>query len=112
MFTGITCSYCAISAKDSYRAFFIRLFPGGEYLIICDGCLARERRYLFAEDPALAGASSSTPLSEESLQLLTDSRQKVLLAAISRSIENFSLASILDWPIISTLFRSYYKRFS
>lgn len=111
LFTGRSCSYCDISAKDSYRAFFIRLSPCGEYLIICDGCLARERRHLLTEGPGLAGASSSTPLGEESVRRLTSSMSKALLAATQRSIEHFPLPRIHDWPVISTLYRSY-KRFS
>jgi hypothetical protein len=109
-FTGITCSYCDISAKDSYRAFFIRLFPGNQYLVMCDGCLARERRDLVAEGPALVG-TSSTSLGEESVQRLTGSIRRTLLEATRRLIENLSLPRIHDRPIISTLFRSY-KRFS
>jgi hypothetical protein len=110
-FTGITCCYCNISAKDSYRAFFIRLFPGGEYLIMCDSCLARERRYLDAERPEPEGASSSASLVEESALRLTGSIGNALLAAAHRSIENFSLPKIHGWPIFSTLYRSY-KRLS
>jgi len=105
-YTSITCSYCAISAKYSYRAFFIRCFPGSAYLIICDCCLARERRYLVAEDPALVGACSSASLGEESMQPLAGSMRKAILAATDRWIENFSLPRIHDLPIISTLFRS------
>jgi hypothetical protein len=109
--TGGTCSYCDVSPKNSHRAFFIRLFPGGEYLIMCDCCLARERRYLHAEGPALEDTASSTSLGEESLQQLIGSMQKAHLGATHRWVENFSLLRIHDWPIIATLFRSH-KRFS
>ncbi len=110
-FTDSSCSYCDLSTKNSYQAFFIRLSPGSKYLIICDRCLARERRYLEAEDPALEGMCSSTSLGEEPLQRVTGSMRKALLAATHHWIENFSLPKIHDLPIISTLFRSY-KRFS
>ncbi len=109
--TNITCSYCNIPAKDSYRAFFIRLFPGRQYLIMCDGCLAWERRHLRTESPGLAEESSSIFLGEKSLQRLSGSMRKALRAAAHRSIEKFSLPRIHDLPIISTLFRSY-RRFS
>lgn len=110
-YTGITCSYCEMSDRNSYRAFFIRLSPGGEYLIICDGCLARERRHLATEGPALAGSSSSTSLDEESVRRLTGSMRNALLATLCRLIENFSSPSVHNLPILSALFRSY-KRFS
>ncbi len=105
--TDSSCSHCDISTKNSHQAFFIRLLPGSRYMIICDRCLARERRHLEADDPALEGVCSSTSLGEESLQRVTGSMQKTLLAATHHWIENLSLSKIHDLPIISTLFRSY-----
>lgn len=110
-FTDSSCSYCNISTKNSYRAFFIRLSPGNEYLIICDCCLARERRYLQTEDPALESTCSSTALGEQSVRWSTASTRKTTLEATRRLIKNLFLPKIHDRPIISTLFRSH-KRFS
>ncbi len=110
-FTDITCSYCKMSDRNSHRAFSIRLFPGNRYLIICDGCLTRERRYLVAEGPAQTGASSSTALDEESVRRLTDSIPKTVLAATHRLIKSVASPRVHDLPILSALFHSY-KRFS
>lgn len=99
LFGNPTCSYCDISTRGSYRAFFIRILPDGEYLIICDWCLARERRYLLIEGSALQGEPSTVSVSDDVVRLFT---ARVLAAAIAQTrrwIQSFSFFGGYHWPV-------------
>ena len=48
-FGRYSCSCCNAASDTSNRAFYIRLLPLGEYMILCDRCMKHRNRYTAEE---------------------------------------------------------------
>ena len=107
MFFGSTiCVYCGVPTNVTHRAFHIRVLPGCKYAVICDRCLAWERRALLTEGPypyhelvtAHAGDAHFPPY-----------KIRAAMAHIVRRIERLSSSWGDHWPIVH-LFHHARKR--
>jgi hypothetical protein len=94
-----SCSYCGISTRESHRAVFIRLLPDRDYLIICDGCLGRERRHLLTEVSELQQEPFLIPVRDDLVRLLTARVLRAALAQTRRWIQSFYFSRGYNWPV-------------
>lgn len=102
-FGSATCNYCNIAPRDSRRAFYIRLMPGGEYVILCDRCHSWTK-----SDPPMSalisGTTALSPRGDDLSRLLKAREFWAAFAHMCRQIARFSSAGDSHLPAFSRKF--------
>lgn len=80
-FGSANCDYCNIEPRDSRRAFYIRLMPGGECLILCDRC------HRWSMSAPTSGATAFSSRADDLSRLL---KARELWAAFARMCQQIA----------------------
>lgn len=105
-FGGAICGHCGVPTNATHRAFYLRLLPGCKYAVICDRCLARERRALLTEGPYPYHEPGMAQPDHAQVPLY---HPRSAIAHFVRRIERFASSGGDHWPIVH-LFHHARKR--
>jgi hypothetical protein len=107
-FGGAICGSCGVPTDATYRAFYLRLLPGFKYAVICDRCLACERRALLTEGLYPDHEQITAQAGDAHVPLYNT---RAAMAHMVRRIERLSSSGSDHWPIVH-LFHHARKRSS